>query len=63
MSVAQPLQLLRPHDPKPTWLKVRAPGSETYLRLKGLMQELKAGHGSVVNVFAREAGAPAVNAR
>ena len=26
--------------PKPAWLKVRAPGSENYLRLKGLMREL-----------------------
>src|SRR3990167_8089116 len=41
MSVEAPLQLLRPRDPKPAWLKVRAPGSDTYLRLKGLMRELK----------------------
>src|SRR5687767_14405309 len=26
--------------PKPEWLKVRAPGSENYLRLKGMMREL-----------------------
>jgi lipoic acid synthetase len=26
--------------PKPEWLKVRAPGSENYLRLRGLMREL-----------------------
>jgi lipoic acid synthetase len=26
--------------PKPDWLKVRAPGSENYLRLKGIMREL-----------------------
>ena len=26
--------------PKPEWLKVRAPGSPAYLRLKGLMREL-----------------------
>src|SRR5215471_728175 len=26
---------------KPEWLKVRAPGSPTYLRLKGIMRELK----------------------
>ena len=26
--------------PKPAWLKVRAPGSPSYLRLKGLMREL-----------------------
>jgi lipoic acid synthetase len=29
-----------PRQPKPDWLKVRAPGSENYLRLKGLMREL-----------------------
>lgn len=28
-------------EPKPEWLKVRAPGSENYLRLKGIMQELR----------------------
>ena len=27
--------------PKPEWLKVRAPGSPNYLRLKGLMRDLK----------------------
>ena len=27
-------------QPKPDWLKVRAPGSENYLRLKGIMREL-----------------------
>jgi lipoyl synthase len=27
-------------QPKPAWLKVRAPGSPSYLRLKGLMREL-----------------------
>jgi lipoic acid synthetase len=27
-------------DPKPAWLKVRAPGSPTYMRLRGLMREL-----------------------
>jgi lipoyl synthase len=29
-----------PRVPKPDWLKVRAPGSPNYLRLKGLMQDL-----------------------
>jgi lipoyl synthase len=29
-----------PRVPKPDWLKVRAPGSPSYLRLKGLMREL-----------------------
>ena len=52
MSVEVPLQLFRPRDPKPAWLKVRAPGSETYLRLKGLMQELK------LNTVCEEARCP-----
>jgi lipoyl synthase len=29
-----------PRQPKPEWLKVRAPGSPGYLRLKGLMRDL-----------------------
>jgi len=29
-----------PRQPKPDWLKVRAPGSENYLRLKGIMRGL-----------------------
>src|SRR4051812_15049920 len=29
-----------PASPKPAWLKVRAPGSPSYLRLKGLMRDL-----------------------
>ncbi len=29
-----------PRQPKPDWLKVRAPGSDGYLRLKGLMRTL-----------------------
>ena len=41
MSVEAPLQFIRPREPKPEWLKVRAPGSENYLRLKALMKELK----------------------
>ena len=50
MSQAVPVQFLRGRrvkdaalgrDPKPEWLKVRAPGSENYLRLRGLMRELK----------------------
>jgi len=52
MSVEVPIQILRPRDPKPAWLKVRAPGSETYLRLKGLMQELK------LNTVCEEARCP-----
>jgi lipoyl synthase len=35
-----PLATAQPRPPKPDWLKVRAPGSPNYLRLKGLMREL-----------------------
>ena len=35
-----PLSLATPRLPKPEWLKVRAPGSPSYTRLKGLMREL-----------------------
>jgi len=35
-----PLAPAQPRLPKPEWLKVRAPGSPAYLRLKGLMREL-----------------------
>ena len=41
MSVDVPVEFFRPKQPKPDWLKVRAPGSENYRRLKGLMQALK----------------------
>jgi len=41
MSVEAPLEFVRPREPKPDWLKVRAPGSDNYLRLRGLMRELK----------------------
>jgi lipoic acid synthetase len=36
-----PVELIRQREPKPAWLKVRAPGSENYLRLKGVMKELR----------------------
>jgi lipoyl synthase len=36
-----PLASPSPRMPKPEWLKVRAPGSPSYTRLKGLMRELK----------------------
>jgi lipoic acid synthetase len=36
-----PVEFIRPREPKPAWLKVRAPGSDNYLRLKGVMKELK----------------------
>ncbi len=32
---------VRPREPKPEWLKVRAPGSENYLRLRDIMRGLK----------------------
>src|SRR5262245_40253505 len=38
--------------PKPEWLKVRAPGSPEYLRLKGLMRDLK------LNTVCEEAHCP-----
>ena len=40
MTVA-PLEFIRPRQPKPSWLKVKAPGSENFLRLKGIMNDLK----------------------
>jgi lipoyl synthase len=49
MSVPVPVQFIRgrrvkdaalARSPKPDWLKVRAPGSPNYLRLRGLMREL-----------------------
>jgi lipoic acid synthetase len=41
VSLQAPLQFIGPREPKPDWLKVRAPGSENYLRLKGIMKDLK----------------------
>ena len=41
MPLEAPVEFVRPKAPKPEWLKVRAPGSPTYLRLKELMRELK----------------------
>ena len=35
------LHFIKPREPKPEWLKVRAPGSENYLRLRGIMRDLK----------------------
>jgi lipoyl synthase len=35
-----PLVLVRAREPKPEWLKMRAPGSENYLRLRGIMRGL-----------------------
>ena len=49
--IEAPLVFIRPpasaeatagkREPKPDWLKVRAPGSDNYLRLRGIMRELK----------------------
>jgi len=39
--IEAPLQFIKPREPKPDWLKVRAPGSDNYLRLRGIMRELK----------------------
>lgn len=44
--------LLQPRTPKPEWLKVRAPGSENYVRIKGLMRDLK------LNTVCEEAHCP-----
>jgi lipoic acid synthetase len=41
MPVEAPLEFIRPREPKPEWLKVRAPGSENYIRLKGVMRDLR----------------------
>jgi lipoyl synthase len=41
VTVEAPLQFVSSRQPKPEWLKVRAPGSANYLRLKGIMQDLK----------------------
>jgi lipoic acid synthetase len=39
MIPTQPLTFVPPRERKPEWLKVRAPGSANYLRLKGVMRE------------------------
>lgn len=41
MSHVIPLTEVPQRNPKPEWLKVRAPGSDTYRHLKELMRELK----------------------
>ena len=40
MARVPPLTVVRRHEPKPEWLRVRAPGSPSYLRLKGLTRDL-----------------------
>jgi lipoic acid synthetase len=42
----------QPRAPKPEWLKVRAPGSPSYLRLKSIMRDLK------LNTVCEEARCP-----
>jgi lipoic acid synthetase len=39
--VEAPLGFVGSRQPKPDWLKVRAPGSENYLRLRSIMRDLK----------------------
>lgn len=41
MSSVIPLTPISPRQLKPEWLKVRAPGSPSYIRLKSLMRELR----------------------
>jgi lipoic acid synthetase len=41
MSHVIPLTEVPQRNPKPDWLKVRAPGSDTYRRLKGLIRQLE----------------------
>ena len=53
MSTA-PLAFIGSRQPKPAWLKVRAPGSPNYLRLKGIMQDLK------LNTVCEDARCPSI---
>lgn len=61
MTGIAPLQFIRgrrvkqttlAREPKPAWLKVRAPGSPTYLKLRDLMRDLK------LNTVCQEAHCP-----
>ena len=47
-----PLVPAQPRAPKPDWLKVRAPGSPSYLRLKSIMRDLR------LNTVCEEAHCP-----
>mgnify|MGYP001217586523 CR=1 FL=1 len=47
-----PLTFIGPKTSKPEWLKVRAPGSENFLRLKGIMKDLR------LNTVCEEARCP-----
>ena len=52
MAPSVPLSVSRPREPKPEWLKVKAPGSENYLRLKTLVRGLS------LNTVCEEAHCP-----
>jgi lipoic acid synthetase len=52
MSRVIPLEPVQPRVPKPDWLKVKAPGSPSYLRLKSIMRDLK------LNTVCEEARCP-----
>ncbi|MGE3959159.1 MAG: lipoyl synthase [Vicinamibacterales bacterium] len=52
MSRVIPLVPEQPRIPKPEWLKVKAPGSPSYLRLKSIMRDLK------LNTVCEEARCP-----
>jgi lipoyl synthase len=52
VAIEAPVEFVRQHQPKPPWLKVRAPGSENYLRLRGLMKSLR------LNTVCEEARCP-----
>ncbi|MEQ1574060.1 MAG: lipoyl synthase [Vicinamibacterales bacterium] len=52
MPLDAPLTFIGPKTPKPEWLKVRAPGSENFLRLKGIMKDLR------LNTVCEEARCP-----
>lgn len=52
MSRVIPLTPEQPRLPKPDWLKVKAPGSENYVRLKSIMRDLK------LNTVCEEARCP-----
>jgi lipoic acid synthetase len=52
MTTVIPVGSLKARQPKPEWLKVKAPGSESYLRLRSLMRGLK------LNTVCEEAHCP-----
>jgi lipoic acid synthetase len=52
IPIEQPVVLIRPREQKPSWLKVKAPGSPDYVRLKRLMGELR------LNTVCEEAHCP-----